>query len=270
MASTCTADERFELVVRNTFLEVLERSPDDGSIEPLPRSQSWSGASESSSARDSSRETVKLEKLELGPSQQSNGRGAPNDEAPDVADHIVYSDVSGPYSESSGEKSRKAGGPTPGGGEQSAATPATISEDPEAGPVQRHLTTEHGWSAGAAGHFEGRCKLCVFLTKGGCTNGVDCPFCHLDHGPAAKASRPSKAKREQWKERIAQIEVTFAHDPKGKQGALKKMCKGNDYVRKLLSPIDDATGVSSSTSGYPRIVPPGAINPGAGDSKLSL
>mmetsp|Transcript_23600 Transcript_23600/g.73519 ORF Transcript_23600/g.73519 Transcript_23600/m.73519 type:complete len:273 (+) Transcript_23600:46-864(+) len=34
-------------------------------------------------------------------------------------------------------------------------------------------------SMGSAGHHLGLCKPCAFVFKGGCTNGVNCTFCHL-------------------------------------------------------------------------------------------
>jgi len=34
-------------------------------------------------------------------------------------------------------------------------------------------------TAGSRGHHFGQCKPCAFVFKGGCSNGVECRFCHL-------------------------------------------------------------------------------------------
>uniref|UniRef100_A0A7S1L8C3 C3H1-type domain-containing protein n=1 Tax=Alexandrium catenella TaxID=2925 RepID=A0A7S1L8C3_ALECA len=43
-------------------------------------------------------------------------------------------------------------------------------------------------SLGSAGHGEGRCKPCVFMSKRGCRSGEGCDFCHLC-GPGEKKRR---------------------------------------------------------------------------------
>jgi hypothetical protein len=47
---------------------------------------------------------------------------------------------------------------------------------------------------GSRGHGFGACKPCAFVFKGGCTNGVQCQFCHLCP-PGEK-----KQRKKDWKE----------------------------------------------------------------------
>jgi len=52
-------------------------------------------------------------------------------------------------------------------------------------------------TVGSAGHRVGRCKPCAFVWKeGGCSNGTDCPFCHLC-GPSERRNR-KKERKAQW------------------------------------------------------------------------
>lgn len=48
-------------------------------------------------------------------------------------------------------------------------------------------------SVGSAGHRQGRCRPCVFVHKKGCSNGTECPFCHICQ-PGEKQRR----KRDRW------------------------------------------------------------------------
>merc|ERR1712232_820114 len=53
------------------------------------------------------------------------------------------------------------------------ATPQVASKEPQVGSPE--LPT-----VGSIGHHAGNCRPCAFMWKGsGCSNGVDCPFCHL-------------------------------------------------------------------------------------------
>jgi hypothetical protein len=54
-------------------------------------------------------------------------------------------------------------------------------------------------NAGSVGHSIGDCRPCAFFWKaGGCSNGVDCPFCHLcDSG---EKKRRQKEKKQALKE----------------------------------------------------------------------
>jgi len=51
---------------------------------------------------------------------------------------------------------------------------------------------------GSAGHWIGDCKPCAFYHKRGCTNGVECNFCHLCDSSEKK--RRQKEKVQQLKE----------------------------------------------------------------------
>merc|ERR1712072_1328391 len=50
-------------------------------------------------------------------------------------------------------------------------------------------------TVGSVNHRLGTCKPCAFLHKQGCSNGVDCPFCHLCD--AGEKKRRQKAKKMQ-------------------------------------------------------------------------
>jgi hypothetical protein len=63
---------------------------------------------------------------------------------------------------------------------------AEVLEEPELGSAE--LPT-----VGSAGHFVGSCKPCAFYHHAkGCSNGTDCPFCHLC--PAGEKKRRQKEK----------------------------------------------------------------------------
>lgn len=50
-------------------------------------------------------------------------------------------------------------------------------------------------SVGSMGHHLGQCKVCAFIEKG-CTNGQNCPFCHLCD---ASALRQLKKEKTRWR-----------------------------------------------------------------------
>lgn len=50
-------------------------------------------------------------------------------------------------------------------------------------------------SVGSIGHHLGQCKVCAFIEKG-CTNGQNCPFCHLCD---ATALRQLKKEKTRWR-----------------------------------------------------------------------
>lgn len=62
--------------------------------------------------------------------------------------------------------------------------------EPMRGPtaeLEPRLGTEELPTIGSAGHWEGLCKPCAFMTRG-CSRGSDCPFCHLC-GPDERKKR---------------------------------------------------------------------------------
>lgn len=83
-----------------------------------------------------------------------------------------------------------------------ASPPSTnLSVGPQAPPVLRlaemleepELGSPELPTVGSAGHFTGSCKPCAFYHHAkGCSNGTDCPFCHLC--PAGEKKRRQKEK----------------------------------------------------------------------------
>jgi len=61
---------------------------------------------------------------------------------------------------------------------------------------QTDLLDEVMPSKGSALHFMGGCKSCSFFPVGRCTQGADCPFCHLSHDRR-------RERKDRRKERIA-------------------------------------------------------------------
>ncbi|CAK0846169.1 unnamed protein product [Prorocentrum cordatum] len=73
------------------------------------------------------------------------------------------------------------------------------AEDCEAAP---HSEAQWRPSGKERQHAAGTCKPCLYFgTKRGCSNGVQCGFCHLPHA-IKRRPRPSKAVREQCRKRL--------------------------------------------------------------------
>ena len=62
-------------------------------------------------------------------------------------------------------------------------------------------------SKGALHHFAGRCRVCVFHTRGTCKNGRECAYCHEVH---VKSSRPDRKTREQLRLYTARMHLEEA------------------------------------------------------------
>lgn len=57
-------------------------------------------------------------------------------------------------------------------------------------------------TVGSANHHLGKCKPCAFVHRSGCSNGVDCPFCHLCDPDEKKRRQKERweKKRRQWRQ----------------------------------------------------------------------
>mmetsp|Transcript_28666 Transcript_28666/g.89123 ORF Transcript_28666/g.89123 Transcript_28666/m.89123 type:complete len:387 (-) Transcript_28666:59-1219(-) len=71
-------------------------------------------------------------------------------------------------------------------------------------------------SKGSIGHANGTCKVCIFASSTiGCTNGVNCSFCHLPHKPGKRKTklRPCKGKRERYRKLLTRLTYQVEQDP---------------------------------------------------------
>jgi len=69
-------------------------------------------------------------------------------------------------------------------------------------PKELELGSPELPTVGSANHHIGKCKPCAFVHRSGCSNGVDCPFCHLCD-PDEKKHRQKERwekKRRQWRQ----------------------------------------------------------------------
>lgn len=70
---------------------------------------------------------------------------------------------------------------------------------PEPLAPQQRLGSADVPTLGSLSHFAGECKPCAFLYTKGCSNGVECPFCHLC--PPGEKKRRQKEKKDRLKNR---------------------------------------------------------------------
>jgi len=146
-----------------------------------------------------------------------------------------------------------------------------LEEEEEEGDQVRERVGS--WSLGSKRHAAGNCRPCHYVnTKIGCTNGADCPFCHLDH-PRRLRPRPCKSKRTRCKQLAGMLDTVFANDPDQLNQAVELLSKQNAYlravvkskVRNLMSNPEgeeDAEGNSNNNAGESSV--------GAEKSKMSL
>lgn len=59
-------------------------------------------------------------------------------------------------------------------------------------PLELELGTPALPSTGSSGHYANQCKPCAFFHTKGCSNGVDCVFCHLCDAHAKKQRKKEK------------------------------------------------------------------------------
>lgn len=114
---------------------------------------------------------------------------------------------------------------------------------------EEEVRREPQYSKGSKLHGIGRCKPCHYVTsRGGCFNGVDCPFCHLSH-PRKSRPRPCKTKREQCKRIVDMLEEVADKDPGHVQDAVSALGNRGSYLNRILKKRLRSRNVSSSTPG---------------------
>jgi len=69
-------------------------------------------------------------------------------------------------------------------------------------PKESKLGSPELPTVGSRGHHLGKCKPCVFVHRNGCSNGVDCAFCHLCDPDEKKRRQKERweKKRRQWRQ----------------------------------------------------------------------
>eukprot|EP00933_Yihiella_yeosuensis_P008732 TRINITY_DN11434_c0_g1_i1.p1 TRINITY_DN11434_c0_g1~~TRINITY_DN11434_c0_g1_i1.p1 ORF type:complete len:386 (+),score=46.71 TRINITY_DN11434_c0_g1_i1:51-1160(+) len=97
---------------------------------------------------------------------------------------------------------------------------------------------EYGVSEGSANHAASTCRPCVHLRSFGCMSGAQCRFCHLPH-EKVKGIRPSKAKRNYWKERLAEVVARFPTAFDKRLKACCELAENSPYVVKIIAACED-------------------------------
>jgi len=123
-------------------------------------------------------------------------------------------------------------------------------------------------SVGSAGHFTGKCKVCIFAhSKKGCMNGVMCSFCHMPHRRQKNKLRSCKGKRDRHKKLVKRLQDEIDRDPEGVNVSklhLPPFVADNESLRtKLLTQMhayakakrQDIRDASSASSARPAASP---------------
>mmetsp|Transcript_75991 Transcript_75991/g.146839 ORF Transcript_75991/g.146839 Transcript_75991/m.146839 type:complete len:285 (-) Transcript_75991:5-859(-) len=95
-------------------------------------------------------------------------------------------------------------------------------------------------SIGSIGHANGTCTVCIFAnTPSGCSNGVECGFCHLEHRRTRQKNkmRPCKGKRERHQKFLSRLKMMIETNPHSfslEQVVLPPSIAGNEAVKAKL------------------------------------
>lgn len=96
------------------------------------------------------------------------------------------------------------------------------------------LQSSQFWCVGSASHSAGKCRPCHYIhTKTGCTNGRDCPFCHVPHTKRGR-KKPGKSKRIRCHEFASTLEGL---DPEDREYFMEAMWSASSrslYLRSIL------------------------------------
>jgi len=160
---------QLKLVVRNTFLDVVDDLPNAGAMK---RSKSDSDISSSLSESESSTKS-QLKVVDCQPTFGSN--------------HVIFSNSESDTSSYSGSAP------------EAEAITSSRTRCAEAGTPATVLSNTPLPSLGSAMHPD-QCKPCSFLQKSKCNFGVHCQHCHYPHEMKA---RPGKKHRDLAKARLA-------------------------------------------------------------------
>lgn len=231
-----TPDEDQQVVVKNTFITVVDRAnTSDGSnsqTRGMQHSRSDSDLSSQSDTLGSSRP----------PSRTSSVRESSS--GPDLEDQS--GGEGGAASRGRGRPPRAEGGP-----------PAPQMDREQLRAV----------SLGSELHGTGRCRPCKYMgTPSGCAMKQDCDFCHVGHRRAR--TRPAKSTRAKCKEMVNNLQEA---DTEGAE-AIEDLAGRSPYLRGLLKAryqqVQDERHASSSSAaggrpGGPDPVSPQRSRPGA-------
>lgn len=227
-----SASGQHQMIVKNTFIEVVEDDEDDedGPRLSMTRFYSDSGLSHSSSHRSkqSSLKEKKLEKAsrsrDLSATRSSGASGASDSEGSTSMLDLENGSASWPDAS----------------GGEAAAQAAQV------------------WSVGSELHQSGQCKPCVYFNnEAGCLKGSKCKFCHLCRKRKGR-QRPCKSTRNQCKQVAALLDTVFLDDSKRHEAATKQLASQSNYMRQILKgrqgvdPVSAAT-VASGSGGQPSV-----------------
>jgi len=189
------------MIVKNTFLEVVD-APLTGGIT---RSRSESNLSSYRSRSSASQHSL---------SQRSISKGqAPQDSASD-------GDTWPPGCPSN----------------DTSSDASTVNIDRNSSEEQQLLSTDlQELSCGSAAHSSGLCKPCLYIhARMGCLNGADCRFCHVDSHPVKHRVRPCKAKRTQCKNLLAMLDTVFGSGTEQYTQVSEALGAKSAYMRTIL------------------------------------
>merc|ERR1719201_183046 len=85
-------------------------------------------------------------------------------------------------------------------------------EENVAGDAPPQLGSAELPTIGSLGHYMRRCKPCAFVTKTGCANGTQCPFCHLCEEGEKKRRRKEKKALISAARRLGNLQAPRDHD----------------------------------------------------------
>mmetsp|Transcript_6057 Transcript_6057/g.13780 ORF Transcript_6057/g.13780 Transcript_6057/m.13780 type:complete len:222 (-) Transcript_6057:79-744(-) len=117
-------------------------------------------------------------------------------------------------------------------GEQALEDSNEVADDRSAGQQDIELTEDGLPSVGSSKHAIGKCSPCHYYnTKGGCTNGVKCSFCHM-HCKETR-QRPCKAKRAKAKSQAGVLDQSFDNSDDREKVAEELRSKGG-YLESVV------------------------------------
>jgi len=100
-------------------------------------------------------------------------------------------------------------------------------------PVEKVLATAGFWSRGSANH-EKRCKPCQYVYRSvGCSNGQDCPFCHLPHTDNSR-NRVGMSKRHYCKTFASKLKEACQGEPELFREVLRQVSSKSSYLHTIL------------------------------------
>lgn len=113
------------------------------------------------------------------------------------------------------------------------------------------------WSRGSAEHVFGTCKACHYIhTKEGCSNGLECKFCHLPH-TSTDGSRVCVSKRSYCKQLLRVLRSSSIADPE----ALRELSEAVGQRSKYMQTIMQEERADLAGESYGHRAQPGNVKP---------